>query len=104
MDQLGGLAKDYKKYEEKGTEIIALAVQGQSEAALSVENSKAQFPIVADSEHAVADKYGVYNHFSDSEATPSVFIIGQDGQIVWHSVAVRDRDRVPSATILENLP
>lgn len=104
MNQLGGLAKDYTKFEEKETEIIALAVQEQREAALSVKNSKAQFPVLADSEHAVAEKYGVYNLLSDSKATPSVFIISQDGRIVWHSIAGSDRERVPSATILEILP
>lgn len=104
MNQLGGLAKDYIKLEEKGAQIIALAVQPQIEAALTVESTEAQFSILADSEHAVADKYGVYNLFSDSKAAASVFIISQDGRIVWHSIAARQRERVPSETILENLP
>ncbi len=104
MNQLGGLAEDYTKFEQKEAQIIALAVQPQDEAALSVERSKAQFPILADSEHAVADEYGVYNLFSDSEAAASVFIISKDGRIVWDHIATQVRERVPSETILENLP
>jgi alkyl hydroperoxide reductase subunit AhpC len=69
-----------------------------------VEKTEAQYPILADSEHAVADAYGVYNLFSDSEAAASVFIIGQDGGIVWNHVATFQTERVPSETILENLP
>ena len=81
-----------------------MAVQPVDEAALSVERSKALFPILADSEHAVADKYGVYGLFSGSEAGASVFVINQDSEIVWEYIATSITDRVPSGTILENLP
>jgi alkyl hydroperoxide reductase subunit AhpC len=104
MNQLGGLAEDYSMFEEKGAQVIAMAVQPQEEAALSVERSEAQFPILADREHAVADVYGVYNHFSDSEAAASVFIISKDSVIIWESIAAYQTQRVPSQTILENLP
>jgi peroxiredoxin len=104
MNQLGGLAKDHTKYEEKGALIIALAVQPQDESAFSVESTKAQFPILADDAHTVAEAYGVYNFFEDSEAVPSVFIISQDGRIIWDRIARGLTDRVPSQTILEKLP
>ena len=104
MNQLGGLAKDYIKFEEKGAQIIALAVQTQDGAASSVKRTKAQYPILADSDHAVADKYGVYNLRSDLKAAPSVFIISQDGRIIWDSITRDDSGRVPSKTILEFLP
>lgn len=103
MKQLGELEENYTKYEEKGAQIIALAVQPQDEAALSVERSEAQYPILADSEHAVADQYGVYNLSDNSEAAPSVFIISQDGRIIWDHIGTGVTDRVPSETILENL-
>ena len=103
MNQLVGLADDYTKFEQQGVQIIALAVQSEILAALSVEGSKAQFPILADSEHAVADEYGVYDLFQDTEAAASVFIISQDGRIVWDHIATTQTERVPSQTILENL-
>ena len=78
-------------------------MQPEDEAALTVEKTTAQFPILADSEHAVAEVYGVYNLFSDSRAAASVFIINQDGRIIWDSIATTQGDRVPSQTILENL-
>jgi peroxiredoxin len=78
-------------------------VQPQDEAALSVEKTQAQFPILADSDHAVAEAYGVDNLFSDSRAAASVFIISQDGRIIWDNIAAAQSERVPSQTILENL-
>jgi peroxiredoxin len=104
MNQLGELAVDHTKYKDKEVEIIALAVQPQDEAARTVEKTKAQYPVLADNEHVVAEQYGVYSLFNDSEAAASVFIIGHDGRIIWDHVATVMTDRVPSDTILENLP
>lgn len=79
-------------------------MQPQDEAARTVEKTKAEYPVLADSEHVVAEQYGVYSLFNDSEAVPSVFIISYDGRIIWDHVATIVTDRVPSETILENLP
>ena len=108
MSQLGQLENNYTRYEEEGAKILAIAVQSQEEAKNTVQASKAQYPILADSERNVADAYGVYNLFPDicgsGEATSSVFIISQDNQIVWDNIGTGDISRVPSQTILENLP
>jgi alkyl hydroperoxide reductase subunit AhpC len=93
-----------KRKHRSSPQIIALAVQPQYDAALSGEKSKAQCPILADDEHTVADEYGVYNRFDDSEAAASVFIIDQDGRIIWDYIAITQSHRVQSETILENLP
>ncbi len=52
-------------FEEKGAKIVALAVQTESGAARTVESTNAQYPVLADSDHVVADQFGVYNLFSD---------------------------------------
>ncbi len=87
-----------------GAKIVALAVQSESGAASTVESTNAQFPILADSDHVVADQFGVYNLHSDGEAASTVFIISQDGHIVWEEIPTTSTRRVPSETILENLP
>jgi peroxiredoxin Q/BCP len=103
MNQLGGLAEDYTKYQEKGAQVIALAVQPQEEAALTVERTKAPYPVLADSDHVVTEEFGIFNLFAGFEAAPSVFIIDQDGLITWAHIASTVSERVPSETILENL-
>lgn len=113
MSQLGQLTKDRSIYEEKGAQIIAVAVQSQEAAVLSAERSKAQYPILADSEHTVAQAYGVTqlslglveSDESDwAKSGGAVFVIDSDGQIVWEYLAKSFSDRAPSQTILENLP
>jgi peroxiredoxin len=95
-------------YEEKGAQIIAVAVQSQEEAVTSVEKSGAQFPILADSEHAVAEIYGVTGYSlklsNSNKAEGAVFIIDPDSKIVWEYIAKTQTDRAQSETILENLP
>ncbi len=104
MAQLREIENDRAKYEEKGAQVIAIAVQRVGGAEASAKTSGAQFPIFSDSDHAVAEAYGVED---DGWSTPSVFVINQDRHIVWkqitHIPSGCGEERVPSQTILENL-
>lgn len=104
MTQLKEIEKDRAKYEELGAQVIAIAVQADSKAAFSAKVSTAQFPILADIDHAVTEAYGVLN---GDLSNPSVLIIDKNGQIVWseitHIAAGCGAERVASQTILENL-
>ena len=112
MTQLREIENDRARYEEKGAQVIAIAVQKEVGILTSARVSTAQFPILADSEHAVSEAYGVYgpppHGVSTGVSTPSVFIINKDRQIVWSEITHIKYggcglDRVPSETILENL-
>ncbi len=84
-------------------QIIALSVQSQELASLRSKVSSAQYPILADAEHTVAELYGVFAS-SYANAKPSVFIIKQNGQIAWEYIGQYSESKVSSSTILENLP
>jgi peroxiredoxin Q/BCP len=104
QEQLAGLEKDRAAYERKGAQLIALAVQSQEGAAYTAQVTKAQYPILADAQHTVAEQYGVFDlPIADvgRSALPSTFIIEQNGKIVWLYVS---NARAPAYTILENLP
>ncbi len=118
MAQLREIENDRAKYEEMGAQVLAVAVQGVKGADASARASQAQFPILADSDHAVAEAYGVYDILPEDDglSTPSVFIINKDGHIVWKHTASSiyeegeeqhsptcGEERIPSQTILENL-
>ena len=118
MQQLADIQNDYAKYEEKGAQVIAVAVQSSGSAEFSTEVSGAQFPILADSDHVVAEAFGVFDLLPEDEglSTPSVFVIDKDSQIVWKHIATSifeegeepsspscGDERIPSETILENM-
>ena len=109
MDQLGELESGRPQFEQQDVQVVALAVQSIEEAALSVQKSGAQYPVLADSNHVVAEMYAVFDLPTDApvggKATPSVFVLDSTGQIVWLQVGGgRFSDRVSSQTILESLP
>lgn len=118
MEQLRDIQSDYAEYEAKGAQVIAIAVQSGQAAEFSLELTRAQFPILADSDHEVAEAFGVFDTLPEDDglSTPSVFVIDKEGHIVWEHIATSifeegeepispscGGERVPSETILDNL-
>jgi peroxiredoxin len=112
MTQLSQIENDLAKYEEKGAQVIAVAVQDEQKAGMSAKVSNATFPLLADIDSAIAEAYGVFLLTSPiidvGVSIPSVFIINKDRQIVWSEIThIEGRgcgmERIPSQTILENL-
>lgn len=117
MNQLKEIENDSAKYEDKSAQVFAIAVQNLAGADRSARLTSAQFPILADPDHIVADAYGVYDILpeDDGESTPSVFVINQDREIVWKHINTSifeegdvpyptcGAERIPSQTILEKL-
>ena len=65
----------YAQVRARGAEILALAYQDVPRALTMVQLTQAQYPILADANHAVADAYGVFNLLGDGVATPSASTI-----------------------------
>ena len=65
---------------------------------------QAGYPILADTDHAVSDAYGVFNLLGDGLTTPAIFVIDPAGQLVWSYVSQDANDRPASAAILAHLP
>ncbi len=76
----------------------------QDKAQTFTELVQASYPILADSDHSVADAYGVYDLLGDGLATPSIFVIDPNGLIVWSYISTDANDRPASAAILSHLP
>ena len=98
------LHNHYRDFQERDAEVLALAVQDVAGAQRMFQVTSAAFPILADSDHVVADAYGVYDLLGDGVATPAVFIVDKSGQIVWSHVGQSASDRPGAQTILENMP
>ena len=84
--------------------MLALAVQDMAGAQAMDEAVQADFPILADADHAVADAFGVFNRLGDGVAAPAVFVIDEAGHITWSYVGRDAADRPTVAEILAHLP
>jgi peroxiredoxin len=84
--------------------VVALAVntrQGVEAASAAVS---AQYPVLADPDHHVAETYGVYNLLGDELAAPAVFVIASDGHILWSYLGQHAGDRPAATDLLAQLP
>ena len=94
----------YAQFRARNAEILALAYQDVPRALTMVQLTQAQYPILADANHTVADAYGVFNLLGDGVATPSVFVIDPAGRIAWSYVGKDANDRPSPADILSHVP
>jgi peroxiredoxin len=98
------LQNSYPSFQKRNAEVIAVAVQDVDGAQRVAQATGASFPLLADPDHKVADAYQVYNLLGDGVATPSVFIIGRTGSIVWSYIGQNAGDRPSAETVLSHLP
>jgi peroxiredoxin len=92
------------QFRARKTKVLALAYQDVSRAQLMKDIVQADYPILADVDHAVADTYGVFNLLGDGVATPSVFVIDPAGRIAWSYVGKDANDRPSPADVLSHVP
>ncbi len=83
---------------------MALAVAPLTSVAGAQGAVQAQFPMLSDVDHQVADTYGVYNLLGDGYAAPATFVIDQQGTVVWSYVGQEAGDRPTPQEILDHLP
>lgn len=83
---------------------MALAVAPIDAVEGAKETTSAQYPMLADPQRRVAEAYGIYNLLGDGYAAPAVFVIDQDGRIIWSYVGEHPGDRPPAPEILSHLP
>jgi len=98
------LEKDLAQFEQAQAQVIAVAVQDQNAAKTLVQETGVTYPVLADSNHAVAEAYGIFNLLNDNVAAPSVFIINKTGEIVWSQTGQAINDRPTNQAILVNIP
>ncbi len=96
------------QFEQGGAQLVAVAHQSIGDAAESRTAAGAHYPILADRDRQLAKLYGVPPFLPSrpkhGNMPVSVFIIGQDGHIVWNSSTDAATTWPTSEVILARLP
>ena len=86
--ELGRVAALKSEFDKRNTKVVGLSVDGLSDHEKwsqdieDVTGSKLNFPLVADKDREVADKYGmIHPNASDTMTVRSVFVIGPDKKV-----------------------
>jgi peroxiredoxin len=98
------LQSNYQSFEERGAQLIALAVAPLAAIEGAQNVVQAAFPMLSDPQHAVAEAYGIYNLLEDGYAAPAVFVIDRHGTILWSYVGQTAADRPTVQEILAHIP
>lgn len=95
QQQLRAMQAEYHRFRARGAEVLAIAVQGVTQASVVRELGRLEFPVLADESHAVSEAFGVFNRLGDNLAAPAVFIIDKRGRIIWSHIG-RDANDYPT--------
>jgi thioredoxin-dependent peroxiredoxin len=86
--ELGAVAALKPEFDKRNTRVVGLSVDALdnheiwSQDIEDVTGSKLNFPLVADTDRSVADKYGmIHPNASDTTTVRSVFVIGPDKKV-----------------------
>jgi alkyl hydroperoxide reductase subunit AhpC len=86
--ELGAVAALKPEFDKRNTKVVGLSVDALdnhetwSQDIEDVTGSKLNFPLVADTDRSVADKYGmIHPNASDTMTVRSVFVIGPDKKV-----------------------
>lgn len=90
----------YPEFRQREVGLLAISMDGQRDALNMAVLTGAEFPILSDKDGLVAKEYGVYNLLGDGVATPSVFVLNQDGVILWSYIGNSVSDRPSAEDIL----
>jgi peroxiredoxin len=91
-------------FKAKGARLVALAVQDVNIAREVSNLVDAAFPVLADAQHQAASAWGIYNLLNDNTAAPAVFVIDEQGRVIWSYIGKNTNDRPSATQILEQIP
>ena len=84
--QACGIRDAYKEFEDAGAVVLGVSPDGEASHSKFKDKYDLPFPLLADTDHAVADAYGVWGEKSYAGKTymgveRSTFVIGADGNV-----------------------
>ena len=88
-------------FAEVGYRPVAISTDDVEGAADMAQYTRAEYPILADPDHAVAESFGVFDLLGDGVAAPAVLLIGEYRVVHWRQVGTNIGDRPTISGILD---
>lgn len=101
-DQLRELARANDRFLAKGAQIVGISADAPEDSRELARKLDVKFPLLSDPQLKVISAYGVAMQGEDI-AVPSVFLVRDDGRVVWQKVGDTMADRPTAEGLLEIL-
>lgn len=98
--QLTDMARNYRKLEKAGLKIVAISNDSQLNSSLLSALTMHRFPILSDTDGAVAKSLGAGG---GKNALPSIFIVDEKNQISLFWRAIMDEERISFKEIMKRI-
>lgn len=93
----------YPEFRTLNSELVAISMDGNQDAAQMGVLANAAYPILSDPNGDVAKQYGVYDLLGDGLAAPATFIVDDSGAIRWRYIGQNAGDRPTPQDIIGRL-
>ena len=109
MAQLGELQNLLSKKEREATQLLAVSTDTHADSqklALRLQAASkdgTNFPLLADSDHKVIDRYGLFNPDGRGWPHPTTYVIDKQGVVRWKFTEVDYRIRPTNKQIIAEL-
>ena len=107
IKQLAGMRSLLDAEMKKGTELLAVSVDGEADtqktmARISADGMQADFQFLSDADHAVIARYGILNPNAGSRFIPhpATYVIDRDGVVRWRDIETDYKIRPANASIV----
>lgn len=113
--QIANFSKDYQKFKNLNTEIVAISSDSEKGAKKTAEKSQPQFPILLDTDSEVIESFGILVkkrelkdipaliHRKRNYAMPSAFVLDENGIIRYKYVGRSYTDRPSNEDLLKEI-
>jgi peroxiredoxin len=80
------LRQDIEEFKRRGAQVVAIAPESRDDVIRFTRDNPFPFPLLPDDGHATFDAYDVVSRLMSLGQRPAVFIVDQQGQVVFDSI------------------
>jgi peroxiredoxin Q/BCP len=83
------LREDFDRFTSAGAQVVTIAPDSADGVARFVHDNPYPFPLLADTDHAVFDRYDVVSTMMSLGQRPALFVVDRDGVVRFDSIGTQ---------------
>ena len=98
------LQKSKLRFDDLNVQILAISTDNPEGPMKMASGNKIEFPLLFTSlDPDVPQNYGVFDLFGDGLASASIFLVGEQGDIVWRSIGKNSSHQISAKEVIDQI-